>query len=250
MKTIYLLVVLSWSILVVLVERELGPMSLLGPIAELAIEIAKGLIVMGFVVAAWQWITGKRFDDPFTWIALCVSLALLIAWVPLLLPVEFGLGSGEDTVGKLIVVAILLLSILVGIVYGIVTWRLRRPAAADVASILQAGLGANQGSLAASRSSPPGLLWFTLGLLLALPLMFLAGWISYNFVDRGPVTMRTEWGGSIHAHDRIVDAATGLLITVVGWVGGVVGLRYQLNRPLAIGFILGATLLGIFFAER
>ena len=59
--------------------------------------------------------------------------------------------------------------------------------------------------------------------------------------------MRTTWGGEIHAHNKTVNAVTGLLIVVVGWATGVLGWRYQFPRPMAAGTVLEATLLGILF---
>jgi hypothetical protein len=92
------------------------------------------------------------------------------------------------------------------------------------------------------------LLWFTLGLSVALGITLVCGWISFDLVDRGPVIVRDEWGIRHRAHDRILNTLTGLVIALIGWIVGITGLHYRFPRALAIGLVAGSTLLGIFFA--
>jgi hypothetical protein len=92
------------------------------------------------------------------------------------------------------------------------------------------------------------LLWFTLGVFVALGITLLGGWISYDLVDRGPVIFQDEWGVRHRAHDRVLNTLTGFVIALIGWIVGITGLHYRFPRALAIGLIAGSTLLGIFFA--
>jgi hypothetical protein len=242
-KGIYIFGMISWAIAVVQLSGELG-LAELG-LAELAMTIAQGPLVMGFVVAVLQWITGKKLRDPFTWTVLCVSLALLIVWLGLCIPVGFGFGSDQSSMTeKVTVIVLLLFGVLIGVAYSADTWRPRSAAP----SAPPASLEARSAAPPTTQASLPGLFWFTLGLILAIGFTCLAVWISFGLVDRGPVTMRTTWGGEIHAHDKFVNAATGLAIVVVGWATGVAGWRrYQFPRPLVVGMIVGATFFGILF---
>ena len=90
---------------------------------------------------------------------LCVSLTLLIVWLGLCMPVEFGFGSDESPMTeKVTVIAMLLLGVLAGIGYSAFTWWPRSPAPP------------------ATQASLQGLFWFTAGLLLAIGITFLAVW--------------------------------------------------------------------------
>jgi len=141
MKAIYTLGAISWSIAAVQFSGELG-------LAELAMTIAQGPLAMGFVVAALQWVAGKKLSDPFTRTVLCVSLVLLIVWVGLWVPVGFGFGSDKSPMAeRMAVIAMLLLGVVAGVGYSAFTGFPRSPAPS------------------ATQRSLPGLFWFTLGLL-------------------------------------------------------------------------------------
>ena len=86
-----------------------------------------------------------------------------------------------------------------------------------------------------------------LGEFLAIGITGLYAWISFEFVDRGRLIKRTEFGRGIHAHDSIVNVMTGLLIAVSGCAVGAIGRRHQFPRPLTVGAVPGSTLLGSFF---
>ncbi len=242
MKFLYVLGALFYPILIL---PYYGKQNL----AELALTVAVGPMAMGFVVAALSWIAGNKLNNSFIWKVLCISLTLLLAWLLLILPTN--LGFGESLIEQLVVISLLLLSVVVGFTYGNITWRRRNVVDDITAFACQASFSREAGSdpriATGLIRAMPGLLWFVLGLLLAVGITFFAGWISFEFVDRGPVIWRGEWGGETHKYDRIVNAATGLVIAVFGWVMGLSGWRRHLPRPLIIGIILGATLLGVFW---
>ena len=91
-----------------------------------------------------------------------------------------------------------------------------------------------------------GLFWFTIGIISAGCLTVAGGWLASFF--RGPVVGRTVLGTPRYSFDQtLVNIATGLGILAIGWLLGLVMLRFRVPRALAVGLIVGATLLGIVF---
>lgn len=246
MKTAYLALLLFWPLIVFAFNYdELG-------IVHRALVLALGPIVTGFVLAAWQWRAGTGIREPFVWVAFCVSVALLVTWLPLWWATQCGLGTGSN-LGKLVVIALLLLSGLVGIAFGVMVSSETRPDEILLAPgpAARATRGTNQHvstRLHSVKLSLPAWIWFVLGLILAVGLVLLAEWIHQDVVDRGPVIRWNELGQRIQAYDSFYGWSIGLLIIGSAGALGLIGRRYfRFPRPFVVGMIVGTTFLGLVF---
>jgi hypothetical protein len=215
--------------------------------------LSLGAIVLGAVLRGADWLSRVRRPDLLVSVAWTVSLSSVIAWICIFAIAAFTAGYGLTDE---MIVSVLALGGFAGIAYGLasfwyqhssgtVTPRSIKPTVQDSTEV---GIPTAQTPIRSrAASTGAGLFWFTIGVLSAGCLTLAGGWLASFF--RGPVAGTTVLGTTRYALDQTpVNAITGLSISVMGWILGVVVFRFRARRALAVGLILGTTLLGVTFA--
>jgi hypothetical protein len=222
-------------------------------LGKMVSQLSLGVLVLGVVLRGVNWIRRPRESDVLVSVAWSISLSLVIAWLCIFAIVAFTFSYGA-TDG--VIVTVLALGGLVGFVYGIATFwhRHSRGATAPAPTepvIRDSSETDTTTKRATGRVRVPaigaGLFWLTIGTFSACCLTMAGGWVASFF--RGPVVGHTVLGTPRYSFDQTpVNVATGLGILATGWLLGLVMLRFRVPRALAVGLIVGTTLLGILFA--
>jgi hypothetical protein len=158
----------------------------------------------------------------------------------------FTMGFGVTPVS---VTAIVTVAVLAGVTYGLWSSRPKKKSPVQpVASPVQPVASPAQ-PVADPLEPVVGLAWGTLGLILSVGIMMIALRIASFY--RGPIIGVWELGTPRYALDQQqIDTTAGLAIAATGWALGVGMFLVRRLHGLAIGLILGTTLLGIFVAIR
>lgn len=215
-------------------------------------KAALGTIISGLVLRVLHRLIAGDQPDRLVCMAWSLSLVLTIALICLFVLGIFSMGYAlTDEV----VLTTLGLGLFGGLAFGVISCRSLRFHSVSTAIVGETAMPSPT-ETASGRSSRlrllgmgNGLLAFIGGLLVALGITFAVAWIASFF--RGPIVGVWELGTPRYAKPQeVIDLIAGLGIAVTGWIGGVLLLRRHVLRGLAIGLILGATLLGIMFACR
>jgi len=222
---------------------------------EQAFRFTLGVLVLGMVLRAGTWLTARGQPDAVVTVAwsLSLALALFLAWLCLwdVSALTFRYGATDG-----VIIAMLGLGVVGGCVSGGFSVRsdrsrfsaapaAQRPFGGAAAARPEAGTGRAMPAQAQTFAS--GLFWFVIGVICALGLTTVAGWMGARF--RGPIIGVWELGTPRYAQDQTpINVATGLGMLSAGWVLGLLLHRRRSVRGLAVGLVVGSTLLGMLFA--
>jgi hypothetical protein len=193
-----------------------------------------GVLVLGVLLRAAYWLAGRPPDDLVT-VAWSVSLALTLAGICILAVAVFTFGYGMTDA---VVTTIWALGLVGGGAYGAFAVARRRAGTPP----------SNPGETRAVRPrAAAGLFWLTVGVVIAVGLTVAAAWIASFF--RGPVIGVSELGTPRFARDQgPIDVSAGLGILAAGWLLGGWLLWVRKPWPLAVGLMIGSTILGAVYA--
>jgi len=226
-----------WSLTILLFEiwqRDAD-----GQVLFTAALLSLGIILLGALLRAWNWLARVKQPDPVATIAWSLSLWQILAWPCMIF-------SGAWLISEWLAAVILAAGFMVGLIFG--AWSLRshsQSPASAAEDCVNAGVGTRLG--AHIRQPLVTLGWFTVGLIGAMCLTFLVAWGAMFL--RGPIQGHNEWGTPVYANDQLlVNLGGGFTVLAIGW-GAAVALRL-LNAPrgLTWGIVAGMTLLGVLFA--
>ena len=122
----------------------------------LASQLSLGILVLGLILRVATWFTVLREPDPVLSVAWSLSLSLLISWLCIWAILVFTAGHG---LGDGIFIAIFMLGVVGGCVYGVLTYRRGRSSGATASaasdSLLQENAATGAPGAQRATDAPP-----------------------------------------------------------------------------------------------
>jgi hypothetical protein len=202
---------------------------------DLAVRWGQGCVLLGLLFGGLYLASRPGRRDPVLEVAWALGLTMLVAGLVLYFVGGFTMGLGVTTG-----LVVFLFLIAVGSGLGLGLWSARAGSA-----LPPAALSAEQALEASTTGSRIALNLglFVGGLLVAIPILFLAANVASRF--RGPVAGLSEMATPVYARDQWpINAIAGLAVMLAGWGLALVS-RVRLPWGFGLGVICGTTVLGI-----